>query len=279
MQIYKVGGCVRDELLGVPIKDTDWVVVGATAEQMLALGYQQVGKDFPVFLHPQTHEEYALARAERNHACSTPVTLEQDLSRRDLSINAMAQTAEGQIIDPHQGQADLKNRWLRHVSDAFADDPIRVLRLARLAARLSPFGFKVADETRQLIAAMLKRGELNHLLAERGWQELKQALSDPYPRVFIETLQDQNVLAVVFPPIHALFGVPQPARYHPEIDAGVHTLMVLDQACQLSTDPQVRLAALLHDFGKATTPQAEWPRHIAHESRGLPVIKDFPDYP
>ena len=282
MECYLVGGCVRDKLLGRAVKDRDWVVVGASVKQMLQQGYRQVGKDFPVFLHPETNEEYALARTERKtkpgytgfvfHA-DPDVTLEADLLRRDLTINAMAETASGEIIDPYNGLQDLEQRWLRHISPAFAEDPVRILRVARFAARYADLGFRVADETMLLMRSMVDSGEVDALVAERVWQETANALAEPRPDVFIEVLRACGALAKLFPEIDCLFGVPQPAQYHPEIDTGVHTIMVLQQACRLSTDPVVRFAALVHDLGKGTTPKHEWPRHIAHEERGVPLVK------
>ena len=282
MECYLVGGCVRDKLLGRAVKDRDWVVVGASVKHMLQQGYRQVGKDFPVFLHPETNEEYALARTERKtkpgytgfvfHA-DPDVTLEADLLRRDLTINAMAETASGEIIDPYNGLQDLEQRWLRHISPAFAEDPVRILRVARFAARYADLGFRVADETMLLMRSMVDSGEVDALVAERVWQETANALAEPRPDVFIEVLRACGALAKLFPEIDCLFGVPQPAQYHPEIDTGVHTIMVLQQACRLSTDPVVRFAALVHDLGKGTTPKHEWPRHIAHEERGVPLVK------
>ncbi|WP_221800854.1 multifunctional CCA addition/repair protein [Oceanobacter mangrovi] len=278
MQIFLVGGAVRDALLGLAVKDRDWVVTGATPEQLLQLGYQQVGADFPVFLHPQTHEEHALARTERKSGhgyqgfeCrfSPDITLEEDLLRRDLTINAMAQDSDGNIIDPYGGQQDLQQRLLRHVSDAFGEDPLRVLRVARFAARLTPLGFTVAPETMTLMQRMVADGELQHLVAERVWQETQRALLEPHPEVYFQVLRQCGALAVWFSEIDALFGVPQPEQYHPEIDCGVHALMSLQAAVRLSADLAVRWAALTHDLGKALTPNEEWPRHIAHESRGI----------
>ncbi|KTD17574.1 multifunctional CCA addition/repair protein [Legionella jordanis] len=282
MKIYLVGGAVRDKLLGYPVQERDWVVVGATAEELQALGYQQVGRDFPVFLHPKTKEEYALARTERKSGSGyygfqcdfrPNVSLKEDLLRRDLTINAMAMDEEGKIIDPYQGQKDLKEKILRHVSPAFMEDPVRVLRLARFAARYYHLGFKVADETRALMYAMVKRGELAHLIAERVWQEWYRSLQERNPEIFITTLRSCGALKIVFPEIDALFGVPNPAKHHAEIDSGVHSLMVLKVAARLSEDPIVRFAALVHDLGKAATPVSEWPSQIQHEMRGIPIIK------
>lgn len=279
MEIYKVGGCVRDRLLGLPIKDRDWVVVGGSVDDMLNLGFQPVGKDFPVFLHPQTHEEYALARTERKTApgyrgfsfhTDPTVTLAADLARRDLTINAMAEDIDGNIIDPYNGQADLENKLLRHVSQAFVEDPVRVLRLARFAAR---FGFQVADETKQLITQMIVNGELQHLVAERVWQELAKALLTDQPSRFFYCLREVGALSILFPEIDRLFGVPQHPKWHPEIDTGIHVMLVLDQAAKLSDDIGVRFAALCHDLGKGTTPAAILPSHKGHEARSVALTK------
>lgn len=279
MIIYKVGGVVRDALLGLPIKDRDWVVVGATPEQLGELGYKPVGKDFPVFLHPDSKEEYALARTERKTGpgyrgfafdTDTSVTLEQDLKRRDLTINAMAEDEQGNIIDYFNGREDLKAGVLRHVSEAFVEDPLRVLRVARFAAR---FNFSVAKETMLLMEELSDSGELSHLAAERVWNELEQALAAAYPVRFIEVLKDCGALVKLFPEIDRLFGIPQPEKYHPEIDSGVHTLMVLEQACLLSDDTSIRFAALLHDLGKATTPSLQLPSHRGHEQRSVKLIE------
>ncbi|MDX9768311.1 MAG: multifunctional CCA addition/repair protein [Ectothiorhodospiraceae bacterium] len=281
MQVYLVGGAVRDALLGLPVKERDWVVVGASMQDMLDLGYKQVGRDFPVFLHPQTHEEYALARTERKTApgyrgfvvhAEPDVTLEQDLQRRDLTINAIAQDERGALIDPFGGRADLERRLLRHVSDAFAEDPVRILRLARFAARFAPLGFRVADETLALMRDMVAAGEVDALVPERVWQELSRALGEPAPARFFEVLRDCGALAVLFPEIERLFGVPQPEQHHPEIDTGVHTLMVLTQAARLSNDPTVRFAALTHDLGKGTTPSDILPSHHGHEARSAELV-------
>jgi len=281
MKTYLVGGCVRDALLGRSVQDRDWVVVGATAEHMLAQGYKQVGKDFPVFLHPLSKEEYALARTERKTApgysgfsfhAAADVTLEQDLARRDLTINAMAQTADGEIIDPFHGQDDLRERVLRHVSPAFSEDPVRILRVARFAARYAELGFHLAPETLTLMRAMVHNGEVAALVIERVWQETSRALAEKSPAIFFEVLRECGALKVIFPELDALFGVPQPVEYHPEIDTGVHTLMVLQQAARLSTDSSVRFAALLHDLGKGITPQEEWPHHNGHEVKGVPLV-------
>ena len=271
---YLVGGAVRDQLLGLPIKDRDWVVTGVTPADMLQQGFKPVGSDFPVFLHPQTSEEYALARTERKTAkgyhgfqfhAATDVTLEQDLARRDLTINAMAQDASGKLIDPYGGQADLQQGLLRHVSAAFSEDPVRILRVARFAARFAPLGFQVASETQRLMQDMVAAGEVDALVPERVWQETVRALAEPEPARFFEVLRDCGALAVLFPEVERLFGVPQPAQYHPEIDCGIHTLLVLQQAVQLSTAPEVRFAALTHDLGKGLTPADILPSHHGHE--------------
>ena len=287
MRIYLVGGAVRDQLLGLPARERDWVVVGARPEELLAQGYKPVGKDFPVFLHPQSGEEYALARTERKTGpgyrgfetlFSPDVTLEQDLERRDLTINAIAKDPDsGALIDPFGGQRDLRDRSLRHVSPAFVEDPVRVLRVARFAARFAPLGFTVASATLDVMREIAARGELDALVSERVWQETQRALEMPAPARFFEVLREANALPVVFPELHALFGVPQPERWHPEIDTGVHTLMVLEQATKLSEDPVVRFAALTHDLGKGTTPRDEWPRHVAHEQRGVDLVNALCD--
>ena len=283
MKTYLVGGAVRDELLDYPHKEKDWVVVGATPEEMLAAGFQQVGKDFPVFLHPETKEEYALARTERKtspgykgfdvHA--TPeVTLEQDLLRRDLTINAIAKDEAGEIIDPFNGLQDIHDRILRHVSPAFSEDPVRILRVGRFAARYLHLGFIVADETMQLMKQMVADGEVDALVPERVWQEMEKALCERSPSRFIEVLRDCGALERILPELDRLFGVPQPEEHHPEVDTGVHTLMVLQQACRLSDDTEVRFAALMHDLGKGVTPESEWPQHIEHEARGADIVLD-----
>jgi tRNA nucleotidyltransferase (CCA-adding enzyme) len=280
MKIYKVGGAVRDKLLGLPYKDSDWVVVGATVDEMLALGYKQVGRDFPVFLHPETKEEYALARTERKsgrgytgfvvHA-SPDVTLEDDLRRRDLTINTLAETTEGELVDLYNGRADLDARLLRHVSPAFTEDPLRVLRVARFAARFAHLGFTVAPETLELMNEMTQAGELEHLVPERVWQEIHNALGTLSPQVFFDVLRACSALRVILPELDNLFGVIQPAKYHPEIDTGVHTLMVLEQAAKLSPLPSVRFAALVHDLGKALSPHP--PLHTGHEDAGAKLIE------
>jgi len=281
MKTYLVGGAVRDELLGYPFKEKDWVVVGATIDEMLAAGYQQVGKDFPVFLHPETKEEYALARTERKTAVgyrgfevhtSPDVTLEQDLIRRDLTINAIAKDENDELVDPYNGIGDINNKILRHVSEAFSEDPVRILRIARFMARYTHLGFSIADETRTLMKDMVTAGEVDALVPERVWQEMQKALTEKSPSAFITTLRDCGALARIMPELDHLWGVPQPAQHHPEIDTGVHTLLVLEQACKLSNDPQVRFAALMHDLGKGTTPESEWPRHINHEARGGDIV-------
>ncbi len=281
METYLVGGAVRDALLGYPSSERDWVVVGASPQDMLDKGYQQVGRDFPVFLHPQTKDEYALARTERKQGhgytgfavhCDPAVTLEQDLLRRDLTINAMARSESGAIIDPYGGQRDLAAKILRHVSAAFVEDPLRVLRTARFAARYAHLGFTVAAETIELMAQIVHQDELAHLPAERVWTEIERALGERNPEVFIEVLRDCGALQRLLPELEALFGVPQTAQYHPEIDTGVHTLMALQQAARLTPATDVRFAVLIHDLGKGGTPPAEWPRHIAHEQRGLKLV-------
>ena len=286
MQVYLVGGAVRDALLGLPVKERDWVVVGGGRDELLRLQYREVGRDFPVFLHPGSQEEYALARRERKTApgyrgfaveFGPEVTLEEDLARRDLTINAIAQAEDGSFIDPHGGRRDLQAKVLRHVSPAFIEDPVRILRVARFAARFSALGFKVAAETMALMREMVERGEADALVAERVWQETEKALRQPGAGVFFRILRECGALKVVYPEINALFGVPQPEKWHPEIDTGVHTLMVLDQAVLLSNDPKVRFAALVHDLGKATTPHREWPGHKGHEERSVALIEALCD--
>jgi tRNA nucleotidyltransferase (CCA-adding enzyme) len=284
MQVYLVGGAVRDGLLGLPVKERDWVVIGATREELLRANYREVGRDFPVFLHPKTHEEYALARLERKVSpgyrgfaveFGPQVTLEQDLGRRDLTINAIAQSEDGALLDPYGGKRDLEERILRHVSAAFVEDPVRVLRVARFAARFAPLGFRVAPETNELMRAMVERGEVDALVAERVWQETDKALREPSAAEFFRVLRACGALRSIYPEIDALFGVPQPAQWHPEIDTGLHTLMVLDQAAQLSANPAVRFAALVHDLGKGTTPRADWPSHHGHEQRSVELIDEL----
>lgn len=282
MQIYLVGGAVRDQLLGRAVTERDWVVVGARPEDLLAQGYRAVGRDFPVFLHPQTQEEYALARTERKSGAghtgficdfSPDITLEEDLIRRDLTVNAMAKDADGKLIDPYGGQQDLQARVLRHVSSAFREDPLRVFRVARFAARYAPLGFGIAAETMELMQAMSASGELQALTPERVWKETEQALSEDAPDIYISVLHECGALAVWFPEIDRLFGVPQRPEHHPEIDTGIHTLMTLKMAALLSPEPRLRFAALVHDLGKADTPMSEWPRHIGHESRGITRVR------
>ncbi|WP_026611221.1 multifunctional CCA addition/repair protein [Methylocaldum szegediense] len=284
MKTYLVGGAVRDMLLGRPVEERDWVVVGETPESMIARGFKPVGKDFPVFLHPETHEEYALARTERKTApgyrgfvvhAAPDVTLEQDLLRRDLTINAMAMDEEGRLVDPYGGARDLEQRILRHVSPAFSEDPVRILRVARFAARYAHLGFRVAAETLELMRGMVAAGEVDALVPERVWAELARALCEPTPRAFFEVLRECGALARLFPEIDRLFGVPQPPEHHPEVDTGIHTLLVLDQAVRLSPDPVVRFAALTHDLGKGLTPQDLWPRHFGHEKAGLAALESL----
>ncbi len=281
MKIYLVGGAVRDGLLGLPVKDRDWVVTGATPQQMLDAGYQQVGRDFPVFLHPDSHEEYALARTERKSGqgytgftcyAAPDVTLPEDLLRRDLTINAIAEDASGALIDPYNGQQDLQQRILRHVSPAFSEDPLRVLRVARFSARYAHLGFTIAPETQALMEEMAASGELENLTPERVWKETENALLGRDPEVYFQVLRDCGALRVLFPEIDALFGVPAPAKWHPEIDTGVHTLMTLAMAARLSPELDVRFSALTHDLGKALTPPELWPRHHGHGPRGVKCV-------
>ena len=283
MQVYLVGGAVRDHLLGHPYHEKDYVVVGATPEQLLAQGFQPVGKDFPVFLHPETKDEYALARTERKSGhgyhgfefhTDPSVTLEQDLIRRDLTINAMAMDSDGNVYDPYGGQQDLCNKVLRHVSDAFVEDPLRVLRIARFAARYHALGFVVAPETLLLMQELAESGELNALTPERVWKETSRALMEAHADVYFETLRACGALKVLFPELDALFGIPQRPEYHPEIDCGVHTMMSLQQACRANYSLDVRFAVLLHDLGKALTPADELPRHIMHEERGIRPVTE-----
>jgi tRNA nucleotidyltransferase (CCA-adding enzyme) len=284
MEIFQVGGSLRDELLGLPVGERDWVVVGATPDDLIALGFRAVGRDFPVFLHPGTGEEHALARTERKTApgyrgfavhAAPDVTLEQDLRRRDLTINAIARDARNNIIDPFGGRDDVKARVLRHVSEAFVEDPVRVLRVARFAARFVGLGFAVAPETMELMRRMVASGECDALVAERVWAETEKALGTDHPQVYFQVLRECGALAVVFPEVERLYGVPQPERWHPEIDTGVHTLMVLEQAARLSGDPRVRFAALVHDLGKGVTPPAQWPSHPGHEERSVKLIAEM----
>ncbi|WP_288499629.1 multifunctional CCA addition/repair protein [uncultured Erwinia sp.] len=281
MKTYLVGGAVRDGLLNLPLKDKDWVVVGASPQQMLDAGYEQVGRDFPVFLHPSSHEEYALARTERKSGsgytgfvcyAAPDVTLEQDLARRDLTINAIAQDADGNFYDPYRGREDLKLRLLRHVSAAFNEDPLRVLRVARFAARFAHLNFRVADETMALMRAMAASGELAHLTAERVWKETESALLTRNPQVYFQVLRDCGALAVLFPELDNLYGVPAPAKWHPEIDTGVHALMTLAMAAQLSPELDIRFATLFHDVGKGLTPPEKWPSHHGHGPAGVPLV-------
>ena len=282
MRVYEVGGAVRDALLGLPVEERDWVVVGASADELLAQGFRRVGKDFPVFLHPRTNEEYALARTERKTApgytgfefdAAPTVTLEDDLKRRDLTINAIARAENGEIIDPWSGRADLTARVLRHVSPAFREDPLRVLRVARFAARFAPLGFSVAPETLELMKEIVAAGEMEALRPERVWQETVKALATQRPDVYVETLRACGALARIFPEVDALFGVPQPEQWHPEIDTGVHTLMALRMAAQLSRSETVRFAVLVHDLGKGTTPKELLPRHHGHEQRSEDLLE------
>lgn len=281
MQVYLVGGAVRDGLLGRAVVDRDHVVVGATPDAMLAQGFRPVGRDFPVFLHPQSQEEYALARTERKsghgyhgftfHA-DPSVSLVEDLARRDLTINAMARGDDGELVDPFGGAQDLQARVLRHVSPAFVEDPLRVLRVARFAARFAPLGFTIAPETTTLMREIVRSGEMQALVAERVWVETERALGEARPTAYFEVLRECGALAALFPEIDRLFGVPQPEQWHPEIDAGIHTLQALDVACELSTETTVRFAALVHDLGKGVTPPDQWPSHIGHEQVGVRVV-------
>lgn len=284
MEIYLVGGAVRDKLLGLEPRDRDWVVVGATPDEMLNRSFKPVGKEFPVFLHPETGEEYALARTERKTApgyhgfdfhAAPEVTLEEDLKRRDLTINAMAEDGNGNIIDPFDGQEDLQNGRLRHVSPAFVEDPVRILRIARYASRYAKWGFRVAHDTHALMQKMVISGEVDALIAERVWQELEKSLGEDRPSRFFEVLRNCGALARIFPELERLFGVPQPKHHHPEEDTGLHTMLVLDQAARLTPDTRVRFAALLHDLGKGTTPEALWPKHVEHEERGVALVEQF----
>ena len=288
-EIYLVGGAVRDEILGLKPKERDWVVVGSSPQQMLDQGFKMVGKGFPVFLHPQSNEEYALARTEKKSApghqgfefqTSKQITLEDDLIRRDLTINAIAKSTTGEIIDPHGGYQDISNRLLRHVSPAFSEDPLRVLRVARFKAQFAQYNFSIADQTMELMTQLTISGELSALTADRVWKETEKALLTTKPSLYFEVLRQCGALKILFPGVDALFGVPQRADYHPEIDSGIHTMMVLDRAAQLSTDIGVRFAALIHDLGKALTPLSQLPRHVGHEKRGLkPLAQLFDSYP
>ena len=279
MKVYRVGGSVRDELLGLSVKDHDYVVVGSDPEEMVRLGFRPVGKDFPVFLHPETGEEYALARTERKTGrgykgftvyAAAEVTLEQDLARRDLTINAIARDEHGTLIDPFGGAQDLRRGVLRHVSPAFAEDPVRILRVARFAAR---FAFEIAPETLALMRQMVHDGEVDHLVSERAWQELSRGLMEQRPSLMLETLRACGALARILPEVDALFGVPQPPEHHPEVDTGLHILLVIDYAASRHFPLPVRFAAMTHDLGKGETPREEWPRHIGHEERGVALIR------
>jgi tRNA nucleotidyltransferase (CCA-adding enzyme) len=281
MQTYIVGGAVRDELLGYPIKDKDYVVVGSTPEQMVAAGFRPVGKDFPVFLHPKTHDEYALARTERKTAkgykgfvvhASPEITLEQDLARRDLTVNAIAKNEVGEFVDPFHGIDDIKSKTIRHVSDAFVEDPVRILRIARFSARLADFN--IAPETLSLMQQMVDAGEVDALVAERVWQELAKGLMEKKPARMFEVLRSCGALKRIIPELDKLWGVPQPPQHHPEVDTGIHVMMVLDYAAQQAFSLPVRFAALMHDLGKGTTPKEMLPRHIGHEERGVHLVKE-----
>ena len=280
--VYLVGGAVRDQLLGLPPRERDWVVTGCTPDELLAEGYRQVGASFPVFLHPETGEEYALARTERKqghgyHGFSVDfhpgVTLEEDLERRDLTINAMARAADGALIDPFDGAGDLEARWLRHVSPAFREDPLRVLRVARFAARLAPLGFRVHPATRDLMGEIAASGELLHLVAERLWTEIAGAMAAAVPGRFVEVLRDCGALAVLLPEVDRLFGVPQPPEHHPEVDTGLHVVMAMNAAARGGASPEAVFAVLLHDLGKGLTPPDEWPAHRGHEGSGVPLAE------
>jgi tRNA nucleotidyltransferase (CCA-adding enzyme) len=286
MEVYLVGGAVRDRLLGRPVRERDWVVVGARPEELERDGFEPVGREFPVFLHPKTHEEYALARIERKVALgyrgfttqfAPDVTLEDDLRRRDLTINAMAETPSGEIIDPYGGRRDLEARVLRHVSDAFAEDPVRILRVARFAARYADLGFRVAEDTFVLMERMTATGEVDALVPERVWKETERALGESRPDVFFETLRSCGALSRIFPEIAALYGVPQPPRWHPEVDTGVHVMLVVRYAAKIGAPIVVRFAALMHDLGKALSPPEKWPSHRGHEEAGVPLIIDLCD--
>lgn len=283
LRAYRVGGHVRDRLLGLPAGDCDWVVVGSSQAEMEARGFRAVGADFPVFLHPHSGEEYALARTERKSGrgyrgfvvdADPSVTLEQDLQRRDLTINAIAEDADGRIVDPWGGRADLEARLLRHVSPAFAEDPVRILRVGRFAARFAPLGFRVADETLDLMRGMVAAGEVDHLVPERVWKELVRGLAEPAPQAMLQLLRDCGALARLLPEVDALYGVPQRPEYHPEVDTGLHIELCLEQSARLQPgNARVAFAVLVHDLGKALTPREEWPRHLLHEQRGLAPIE------
>jgi len=286
MHVYLVGGAVRDEQLGIPHKERDWCVVGATPDELLGDGYRQVGKDFPVFLHPKTKEEYALARTERKTApgyhgfafdYSPDVSIEKDLLRRDLTINAIAKDDDGKLIDPYGGLQDIENRVLRHVSDAFGEDPVRILRVAKFAARFAKHGFSIAGETMALMCRMVADGEVDALVPDRVWKETEEALRGTNSRVYFEVLRNCGALQRLFPEIESLFGVPQPEKWHPEIDTGLHTMMVLDQAELASNDLEVRFAALTHDLGKGNTHETDQPSHPGHEIRGAKLIREMAD--
>ncbi len=283
MKVYLVGGAIRDELLGRPVRERDWVVVGATPAEMQDAGFRLVGRDFPVFLHPETGEEHALARTERKTgpgyrgfelSYSPDVTLEDDLKRRDLTINAMARDADGQLIDPHGGRSDLEARTLRHVSEAFNEDPVRILRVARFLARFQPLGFTIAPETVARMRAMVAGGEADALVPERIWQETDRALGEPAPEAWLRALRDCGALARIFPELDALYGVPQPEKWHPEIDTGLHIELVLQAAADLSSEPRIRFAALMHDLGKGRTPRSKWPSHVGHEESGARLVQE-----
>ena len=286
MKIYLVGGAVRDKLLNYPSDENDWVVVGGSPEQMVEQGFQPVGQDFPVFINPQTGEEYALARTERKSGhgyqgftfhTAADISLEDDLVRRDLTINAMAEGSNGQLIDPYGGQQDLQNRVLRHISDAFTEDPLRVLRVARFAARYHHLGFTVAPETLALMTSIVDSGEIQHLVAERVWKETERALCEKSPDIYIDVLRQCGALQILLPEVDVLFGVPQRADYHPEVDTGIHTLMSLQQAALLSNSAAVRFSVLVHDLGKGITPDHVLPSHKGHEARGLPLVTNVCD--
>ena len=281
MKVYLVGGAVRDRLLGLPAREKDYVVVGSAPEELIALGYRPVGKDFPVFIHPETGDEYALARIERKTGkgytqfeChfAPDVTLEDDLKRRDLTINAMAVDTDGNIIDPYHGREDLENKILRHVSPAFVEDPVRVLRIARFAARYANLGFTIAEETQLLLKNIVRAGEISALVPERVWQEMQKALAESSPQEFIKVLRTSGALKILLPELEQLFGVPASPTWHPEIDTGVHVLMALKIAAAISSDPILRFAVLMHDLGKGLTPMSEWPKHINHEINGVPLV-------
>ena len=284
MKLFLVGGAVRDKLLGYPYHERDWVVIGATPEIMRKKGFTSVGKDFPVFLHPESKEEYALARTERKSGkgytgfefhTSSEISLEQDLARRDLTINAIAESEDGEIIDPFNGRQDIENKILRHVTDAFSEDPVRILRVARFAARYQHLGFRIADETLDLMKQMVANGEVDHLVAERVWQEFYKALHEKAPQEFVISLKQCNALAIIMPELDKLFGVPQPEKYHPEVDTGLHAILSLEQAASLSQDTEIRFASLIHDLGKGSTPKDILPRHIGHEVRGKELVNQF----